>query len=154
MSLDVAKFADFRWKNADVTWFIHFLDLPLVRYNCAKFHHCRICVADFKEGAKKAHPHPWAAPKKLILNRVKGNEQLIVLRNPQKSSINVLLMKILKSTVTKKVIVCFYKLSEENFSKYQLLRYLQLRNSFIWNPSKVQSSLFERIACLLCWLLL
>ena len=38
-----------------VTWFIHFMDLPLVRYNCAKFHHCRICVPDFrKAGAQKA----------------------------------------------------------------------------------------------------
>ena len=34
-----------------VTWFIYFLDLLWVRYNCAKFHHCRICVTDSKEGA-------------------------------------------------------------------------------------------------------
>ena len=40
-----------------VTWFICFLDLLWVRYNCAKFHQCRC-------------PHPWAAPKKPILNRV------------------------------------------------------------------------------------
>ena len=33
-----------------VTWFIYFLDLLWVRYNCAKFHHCRICVTDFREG--------------------------------------------------------------------------------------------------------
>ena len=32
-----------------VTWFIYFLDLLWVRYNCAKFHRCRICVTDFKE---------------------------------------------------------------------------------------------------------
>ena len=32
------------------TWFIYFLDLLWVRYNCVKFHHCRICVTDFKEG--------------------------------------------------------------------------------------------------------
>ena len=31
-----------------VTWFIYFLDLLWVRYNCAKFHHCRICVTDFR----------------------------------------------------------------------------------------------------------
>ena len=37
------------------------------------FHHCRICVADFKEGRPKSPPHPWAAPKKPILNRVKCN---------------------------------------------------------------------------------
>ena len=28
----------------------YFLDLLWVRYNCAKFDHCRICVTDFKEG--------------------------------------------------------------------------------------------------------
>ena len=32
-----------------VTWFIYFLHLLWVRYNCAKFHHCRICVRDFRE---------------------------------------------------------------------------------------------------------
>ena len=54
-----------------VTWFIHFLDLPYVRYNCAKFHHCRICVVDFREDGPKRPPHPWVASKKPILNRVK-----------------------------------------------------------------------------------
>ena len=49
-----------------VTWFIYFLDLFQVRYNCAKCHHCRVCVTDFREGS-----HPWVAPKKPILNRVK-----------------------------------------------------------------------------------
>ena len=34
----------------NVTWFIYFLDLLWVRYNCAKFHHCRICVTDFRDG--------------------------------------------------------------------------------------------------------
>ena len=48
-----------------------FWDLPLVKYNCAKFHHCRICVADFRKGVPKRPPHPWAAPKTPILNRVK-----------------------------------------------------------------------------------
>ena len=37
-----------------VTWFIYFLDLLCVRYNCAKFHHCRICVTDFGD----VGPHP------------------------------------------------------------------------------------------------
>ena len=45
--------------------------------------------------------------KKGILN---GNADFIFLCNPQKSSVNACFMKILKSTVTKKVIVCFYKL--------------------------------------------
>ena len=34
-----------------VTWFISFLDLVYVRYNCAKFLYCKICATDFiKEG--------------------------------------------------------------------------------------------------------
>ena len=45
----------------------------------------------------------------------KGNAQLTFLCNPQKPSINVSLMKILKSTFTKKVIACFCKFSEKDF---------------------------------------
>ena len=45
----------------------------------------------------------------------KGNAQFILLCNPQKSSVNVCLTKILKSAVTKKVIVWFYNFGEENF---------------------------------------
>ena len=44
----------------------------------------------------------------LALIVFKGNSQFIYLCNPQKLILNVWLMKILKSTVTKKVIVCFY----------------------------------------------
>ena len=51
----------------------------------------------------------------LVFPGLKGNAQFILLYNPQKSSINVCLMEILKSTVTKKVIVGFYNLGEENF---------------------------------------
>ena len=48
-----------------------YLDLVWVRYNCAKFHHCMIWVTDLGRGAFSApHTHPWAAPKKPILNRV------------------------------------------------------------------------------------
>ena len=79
MFLDIAKFDDFRWKNTDVSRIqgvCHvidiFLDLLWVRYNCAKFHHWRICVTDFREGgAFLFRPHPWAAPKKPTLNRFK-----------------------------------------------------------------------------------
>ena len=46
---------------------------------------------------------------------VKGNAQFIFLCNPPKPSVNVFLMKILKSIFTKKIIVCFYNLGEENF---------------------------------------
>ena len=45
----------------------------------------------------------------------KGKAQFIFLYNPQKSLVNVCVMKILKSTVTKKVNVCFHSLGEENF---------------------------------------
>ena len=51
-----------------VTCFIYFLDLIWVRYNRTKFHHCKICVKDFREGG---FFHPWAAPKRPILNRAK-----------------------------------------------------------------------------------
>ena len=33
--------------NGCVTRFIYFLDVLWVRYNCAKFHHCRICVTNY-----------------------------------------------------------------------------------------------------------
>ena len=53
--------------KACVTSFIFVLDLLLVRFNCAKSHHCRICVREFRDGGlfalspfvsspKKAHP--------------------------------------------------------------------------------------------------
>ena len=45
-----------------------------VRYNCAKIHHCRICVTDSSRGGGTfwpALPHPWAALRRPILNRVK-----------------------------------------------------------------------------------
>ena len=41
-----------------VMWFIYFLDLYWLRYGCAKFYHCRICVTDFMD----APPNPWTAP--------------------------------------------------------------------------------------------
>ena len=46
---------------------------------------------------------------------LKGNAQFIFLCNPPKSSVNVFLLKVLKSTATKKVLVCIYNLGEENF---------------------------------------
>ena len=46
---------------------------------------------------------------------LKGNMQFIFSCNPQKSMGNAFLMEILKSIVTKKVIVCFDNLGEENF---------------------------------------
>ena len=54
---------------------------------------------------------------RVLISNVKGNVQFIFFCNPQKSSVNVCIMEILKSTVTKKVIVCFNNLGEENFLK-------------------------------------
>ena len=48
-----------------VTWFIYFLD------------HYRICVTDFKEGGLSAPHHPWAAPKRPMLNRVKSCKKVM-----------------------------------------------------------------------------
>ena len=59
-----------------VTSFIYFLDLLQVRYNCAKFHHCRISVTDFRERGLFAPPPPiHEEPKKPILNRVNSRSK-------------------------------------------------------------------------------
>ena len=61
------------WKNllisgekklvlAELTWFIHFLDVFLVRYDSTKFYHCRICVI----GGIFWPAHPWVTPKRPI----------------------------------------------------------------------------------------
>ena len=43
----------------------------------SKFHHCRVFVTDFREGAFLASPHPWAASKMPILNRIKNFSKFI-----------------------------------------------------------------------------
>ena len=65
--LDIAKLTDFRWKFSDVSGTQgvgHVIHISFwsfyVRYNSAKFHHCRICVRDWAV-------HLWVAPKKPIL---------------------------------------------------------------------------------------
>ena len=42
----------------------YFLDLLWVRYNCAKFHHCGICVTDFREWAFFGPPLIREQPRK------------------------------------------------------------------------------------------
>ena len=77
--LEIAKFADFQWRYPDVSrtqemcHMIHiFFGFSLeVKCNSAKFHYCRIYVTDFREGAFLA-THPWVAPKRSILKRVKS----------------------------------------------------------------------------------
>ena len=62
--LDIGNFADLRLKNSNiirtqvVAHVIHmFLDLLYAKHNCAKFHHCRICVTDFREKGLSSPPH-------------------------------------------------------------------------------------------------
>ena len=69
--LGLAKYVDFRRKNADVSRtsvvcnvIYLFLDLLGLRYNFAKCHHCRICKAYFREGAFLVPPIPEQPRKK------------------------------------------------------------------------------------------
>ena len=48
------------------------LGITVLRYNCAKFQHCRIYVTDFME-EEFASLHPWAAIKRPILSRVNSH---------------------------------------------------------------------------------
>ena len=43
-------------------------------------------------------------------------------------------MKVLKSTVTKKVILCFYNLGEENFKISSFCNISNFYNGFVRNP--------------------
>ena len=59
-----------------VTWFIYFFDLPLVRYNCAKFHHCRIWWQILGMGPKSPpiceqplKSPSWIGLRKILLNQ-------------------------------------------------------------------------------------
>ena len=67
-------------------------------------------------------------------------------QTPQNHWLNVCLMKILKSIVTKNSVVCFYNSCEENFKSSGLSNISNLNNGCVWNLSKFQRSLFERIA--------
>ena len=50
--------------NGCIPLFIYFLDLLLVRYKCAKFHHCSICMKDFREeGLSAPYPPPPRPPR-------------------------------------------------------------------------------------------
>ena len=78
--LDITKVADFGWKNAvsRTQGVCHVIDIYLylleARYHCAKFHHCRIRVTDFREGA--FFPSPSVSRhEKVSQNRVKGVAQ-------------------------------------------------------------------------------
>ena len=45
-----------------VTWFIYFLDLLWIRYDCAKFRSCRIFATDFRKGGLFAPPPSVSSP--------------------------------------------------------------------------------------------
>ena len=58
---------------------MYFLGLLQVRYNCAKFHHCRICVTDFRDWAFLPPPPPPTPPMKFFVNfRIFSTELLWV----------------------------------------------------------------------------
>ena len=66
---DIENFADFRRKIVDSSTthgmchviYIVFGHLK-VRYNCAKFHHCRICMTEFMEGEPTICETPQKSP--------------------------------------------------------------------------------------------
>ena len=68
--LDITKFTDFRWRGS--LGVCHVINI-FFGSNCAKVHHCRICVRDFRERGRELFgpSHPWAALEMPILNTVK-----------------------------------------------------------------------------------
>ena len=62
------KFDDSWWKNADewnsrdMSHDLHIFWIFLGKDNFAKFHHCRICVTDFKDGGALLPPPPPLIP--------------------------------------------------------------------------------------------
>ena len=63
--------AELKWC---VTWFLHFFGLFKLRYNWAKYHHCKICKIDFIEGPFWIPPRfeqPWKSPSSTGLNCIK-----------------------------------------------------------------------------------
>ena len=85
--LDIAKFGDFRWKNVDISRTEGVCHVTHTFFGCffkarckyTKFHHCRICMTDFRERVPSPSPprplalHPWVASKRPIMNKVKIN---------------------------------------------------------------------------------
>ena len=70
--------------------FIYFLGLLQVKYNCAKFYHCRIFVAYFKKGALFS-PHPLSVSSPENAHREQGYFTLLdslSLALPHSQSIN------------------------------------------------------------------
>ena len=64
----------------------------------------------------------------------KGNAQFIFLCNPQKSSVNVWIMKISKSTVRKKKLFLFISYVKKTFKSSRFYNISNFHNGFVWNP--------------------
>ena len=61
-----------------VTWFIYSFGLLWVRYNCAKFHHCRMCGTDLKRESlfdPSIREQPRKGPSWIGLKMIHNNEQ-------------------------------------------------------------------------------
>ena len=79
-----------------------------------------------------------------------GNAQFLFLCNPQKSSVNAFLMKIIKKHChTRKWVYVFITLVKKTLKSSSFCNISNFHNAFVWCPSKVQSSVFEWIACFL-----
>ena len=63
----------------------------------------------------------------------------------RETRVNVCLMKIIKTHCHKKLCV-FITLMKKTFKSSSFCNISNFHNGFVWNPSKVQRSLFERIA--------
>ena len=94
-----------------VMWSIYFLDLLWERYNCAKFHPCRICLTDFEED--DLFGHPWAVPKTPILNTVNKVSTWNVLYLQYLISLSFIFVKCIFITATM-IFIKSDKLSVEN----------------------------------------
>ena len=84
------------------TWFIYFFNLLWVRYNCAKFHHCRTCVTEFREQPPKSPS--WTGLKNLY------KEFLKLFFNPFIP--NAPFLYPLKTSAILTVFRCFQKIEE------------------------------------------
>ena len=115
-----------------VTWFIYFLDLIWVRYNRAKFHHCRICATYFWEGGLVFPPYV-GRPQKGILNRV----NIIIKSTSSKLSST--------EPSLKDQLIALYLLREfQSFYKRDVMYLLRKNTNFInaWWSSKLLWTFF------------
>ena len=127
------------WMSAElkgcVAWFIYFLNLLWVRYNCAKFEHCRICLTAFRAGA-------FLRPPPLIRELPRKSSSWIGLREHMKLPENIWNLQWLaamKSWLTANVslfwdILVFLLLMKTNVSHQCIgyLNYLQILKKLVW----------------------